>query len=50
MVWLLDGEKKFEDMFIRFEFDHGRRFRRGGVRGHVPSIIEVGQRDCLWYL
>jgi len=36
MVWLLDGEKKIEDMFIRFEFDHGRRFRRGGGQGTRP--------------
>jgi len=34
MVWLPDGEKKFEHMFIRFDIIHERQKNR---RFHVPQ-------------
>ena len=40
MVWLPDGEKKFEDMFIRFDMIH-ERDRRTDRRtdGHRMTAI-----------
>ena len=34
MVWLPDGEKKFEDMFIRFDKTHERDRQTDGQTPH----------------
>ena len=34
MVWLPDGEKKFEDMFVRFDMIHERDRRTDGQTPH----------------
>ena len=38
MVWLLDGEKNFEDMFIRFDMIHERDGQTDTARRHRPRL------------
>ena len=39
MVWLSDGEKNFEDMFIRFDMIHERDRRTDGHRMTAIAAI-----------
>jgi len=43
MVWLPDGEKKFEDIFIRFDMIHerDRRTDRQTDRHRVPAYTAL---------
>jgi len=45
MLWLPDGEKKFEDMFIRFDIIHERDRRTDGRTDTHDSI----DRAYAWH-
>ena len=39
MAWLPDGEKKFEDMFVRFDMIHERdRYTDAQTHAHTDSV------------
>ena len=38
MAWLLEGEKKFEDTFIRFDMIHERDRQRNGQTDSAPKL------------
>jgi len=46
-MWLPDGEKKFEDMFIRFDRIHERDGRTDGqtARRHKPRLASRGKNN-----